>query len=318
MQRAERLTHGPAQTVTDMGYTGHRHNNQATANDLGLIYMNARYYLPHLGRFASPDTLVPDPANPQSYNRYAYVRNNPLAFTDPTGHCGTEFSDAGYDLATANDQANQCRQLRSNLESLLGYSVKGVWYLWQIQAFLGGAQHMQAQGMPIAGSLNDDAQRAALQNFVGYMASTEMTSLGISALTTEFAWVLRTDIEDLIAVLSGHEGDGLDRLQPSALGPYNTFAGYGLKTTGFGAGYKDPDATNNQVHHTWFYVQLGYYHGDLIAWLGNVKHEVFDSGNSIPDYRAGNWGIRAGDAVRRGVLNLPELARSLRTDLASD
>ena len=89
MQRAERLTHGPAQTVTDMGYTGHRHNNQA-ANDLGLIYMNARYYLPGLARFASPDTLVPDPANPQAFNRYTYVRNSPPNLTDPTGHreCG--------------------------------------------------------------------------------------------------------------------------------------------------------------------------------------------------------------------------------------
>jgi hypothetical protein len=32
--------------------------------------MNARYYVPEVGRFASPDTLVPDPGNPQSYNRY--------------------------------------------------------------------------------------------------------------------------------------------------------------------------------------------------------------------------------------------------------
>jgi RHS repeat-associated protein len=32
--------------------------------ELGLIYMNARYYVPSLGRFASADTLVPDPTNP--------------------------------------------------------------------------------------------------------------------------------------------------------------------------------------------------------------------------------------------------------------
>ena len=71
------------------GFTGHRHNNTGT-NNLGLIYMNARYYMPEIGRFISPDTIVPDPANPQSYNRYAYVRNNPMNFTDPTGHreCG--------------------------------------------------------------------------------------------------------------------------------------------------------------------------------------------------------------------------------------
>ena len=48
--------------------------------------MNARYYLPEIGRFISPDSIVPDPTNPQSYNRYAYVRNSPLNYTDPSGH----------------------------------------------------------------------------------------------------------------------------------------------------------------------------------------------------------------------------------------
>ena len=49
--------------------------------------MNARYYVPSLGRFASADTLVPDPTNPQAFNRFSYVENNPINFNDPTGHC---------------------------------------------------------------------------------------------------------------------------------------------------------------------------------------------------------------------------------------
>ena len=63
------------------GYTGHLHNDE-----VGLIYMNARYYVPSLGRFASADTIVPDMAHPQSFNRYSYVQNNPLYYTDPSGH----------------------------------------------------------------------------------------------------------------------------------------------------------------------------------------------------------------------------------------
>jgi hypothetical protein len=40
-----------------------------------------------LGRFLQPDPIVPEPGNPQALNRYAYVYNNPLRYTDPSGHC---------------------------------------------------------------------------------------------------------------------------------------------------------------------------------------------------------------------------------------
>ncbi len=49
--------------------------------------MNARYYLPGVGRFVTADTIVPDPTSPQSFNRYSYVLNRPLVFADPSGHC---------------------------------------------------------------------------------------------------------------------------------------------------------------------------------------------------------------------------------------
>ena len=40
-----------------------------------------------MGRFLSADTIVPQPSDPQLLNRYSYVRNNPLVFTDSSGHC---------------------------------------------------------------------------------------------------------------------------------------------------------------------------------------------------------------------------------------
>ncbi len=39
-----------------------------------------------LGSFISPDTLVPEPGQPEGYNRYAYANGNPLRFSDPSGH----------------------------------------------------------------------------------------------------------------------------------------------------------------------------------------------------------------------------------------
>jgi len=70
---------------TDQLFTGQRE-----MTGLGIYHFNARFYSPKLGRFLSADTIVPNPANPQDLNRYSYVRNNPLRYTDPSGNrpCG--------------------------------------------------------------------------------------------------------------------------------------------------------------------------------------------------------------------------------------
>jgi RHS repeat-associated protein len=52
----------------------------------GLYFYQARYYDATLGRFVSADTLVAYPGDPQDLNRYSYARNNPLRYTDPSGH----------------------------------------------------------------------------------------------------------------------------------------------------------------------------------------------------------------------------------------
>jgi len=67
---------------TDFGFTGQRRDASS-----GLMYYGARYYDAGLGRFVSADTIVPSAGNPQTLNRYSYTYNNPVRYTDPTGHC---------------------------------------------------------------------------------------------------------------------------------------------------------------------------------------------------------------------------------------
>ncbi len=54
---------------------------------VGLYDYRARWYAPALGRFIQPDTIVPNPGDPQALNRYSYAGNNPVRYTDPSGHC---------------------------------------------------------------------------------------------------------------------------------------------------------------------------------------------------------------------------------------
>jgi len=71
---------GGAQGLTPRGFTGHE-----MLDDLGFVHMNGRIYDPLLGRFLSADVMVQAPGNLQSFNRYSYVFNNPLSYTDPSG-----------------------------------------------------------------------------------------------------------------------------------------------------------------------------------------------------------------------------------------
>jgi RHS repeat-associated protein len=66
---------------------GHREfTGQETIPTIGLVNMNGRVYDPVLGRFLSPDPNIQSPNDLQTYNRYSYVLNNPLRYTDPTGY----------------------------------------------------------------------------------------------------------------------------------------------------------------------------------------------------------------------------------------
>jgi hypothetical protein len=52
-----------------------------------LYYYGARFYDPALGRFASPDSIIPQTQGTQAWDRYSYTFNNPVKYNDPSGHC---------------------------------------------------------------------------------------------------------------------------------------------------------------------------------------------------------------------------------------
>jgi RHS repeat-associated protein len=72
-------------TLTQYTFTG----QFSHVNDFGLTFYNARWLDVSLGRFAQADTITPKGV--QGLDRYAYVNNSPVKYTDPSGHraCST-------------------------------------------------------------------------------------------------------------------------------------------------------------------------------------------------------------------------------------
>jgi RHS repeat-associated protein len=115
-------------TETDFGYTGQPLRLWAQGRAMaagcrlarrdlagvGLMDYKARMYDSSIGRFIQPDTIIPNPADPQSWDRYSYVFNKPLLFVDPTGHFG-QLKDEKSDYWNDRNQ-EKVRQLEDKWE----------------------------------------------------------------------------------------------------------------------------------------------------------------------------------------------------------
>ena len=98
-----------------MGYTEHKFHT-----DIGLSYMQARYYDPVIGRFYSNDPVgaamhISSTLNGiHGFNRYAYANNNPYKYTDPNGmmSCWSNPGVGNYDFE-GSPKLSQHRQAAS-------------------------------------------------------------------------------------------------------------------------------------------------------------------------------------------------------------
>ncbi|MBI4900573.1 MAG: hypothetical protein HY829_08875, partial [Actinobacteria bacterium] len=82
-----RISYDPYGRVLSRTGAGVAPEGFATGQDLGhgLVLLGARWYAPQLGRFISPDPLVGDVDDPAAWNSYAYCRDNPTSYVDPSG-----------------------------------------------------------------------------------------------------------------------------------------------------------------------------------------------------------------------------------------
>jgi RHS repeat-associated protein len=91
--------------------TSYRYTGQRQEASIGLYFYGARWYDAALGRFTSPDSVIPAQQGVTGNDRYAYTNNNPLRFTDPSGHSvdcalGEQGCEAGYE----QDETEQPQQ----------------------------------------------------------------------------------------------------------------------------------------------------------------------------------------------------------------
>jgi len=128
---------------TEYTYTG----QYSYTADFGLMFYNARWYDPYLNHFTQPDSIVPNPYNSQDYDRYAYARNNPMRYTDPSGHCAMDDSmDDCYSSAN-RARANDLIRKTATDPRYGNYALKAVANLYGLK--LSPADHWEYESQTI-------------------------------------------------------------------------------------------------------------------------------------------------------------------------
>ncbi len=86
VSRFEYLPYGS--TWVEEGEDKHnpKYNSQELDKETGYYYYNARHYDPEIARFVTADNVIDGQMDTQGWNRYSYVKGNPIVYKDPTGH----------------------------------------------------------------------------------------------------------------------------------------------------------------------------------------------------------------------------------------
>jgi len=281
---------------TDFGYTFQR-----SVAGTGLMDYKARMYDPTIGRFVQPDTLVPSAGSSQAWNRYAYVNNNPINFTDPTGNCagyswcyiptnppgsptttpvtlpGSGGPDGG---STGNSSGSSCD------------------YLCQSQKRQDALMPLVLKGSNADGtwSQSDYAYYSANRDSIFEYPSTwlvpdESGLTGFEAQVARLASHYGNDQKDQFvkdfALLFGGvpEGESWNSAAFSVRGGPHALKFINGSTYGLAEGYLDSeDPTYNQSHHFAGLFFLGYFAGSDSAKIINFARDYNNEG----DLRLGN------------------------------
>ena len=153
--------------------------------------MNGRIYDPQLGRFLSADAVIDGALNLQGYNRYSYVGNNPLKYSDPSGHFAQMF--IGFAIGAAGDVGIQ---IMTNLATGKDWNDISV-----TSALISGAANTMGLGtIKLAKNFND-ARKAykAVKASKILIESSKKSEIVIKTVTEYAKFVTKQEVKETVA-----------------------------------------------------------------------------------------------------------------------
>jgi RHS repeat-associated protein len=273
---------------------GYKFTGKERDSETGLDYFGARYFGSNMGRFMSPDAFYKDShvADPQSWNEYAYARNNPLRYVDPTGENATVTTNC----TTTNNQTT-CNVNISASIAIYADSGSGLTQN-QLNA---AAQTMQS-------SIQNAWTGSFTQDGVTYNVSTQVS---VSVYGSESA-AASSGAQNVIGMTNGPALTGPNGQQYGAYVNQKSF--FGILTGAADTGKMDINGVGNYSKHEFAHMVGIGDRGDY-----NIPNSgPFVMSSTWPGQRPISatsqdlgWGIREATSGVNGWINAPQF-RSMR------
>ncbi|PKL35372.1 MAG: hypothetical protein CVV44_21415 [Spirochaetae bacterium HGW-Spirochaetae-1] len=106
IKRFEYLPYGETWFEEGEGSHAPKYNSQELDLETGYYFYNARHYDPEINRFVTADNVIDGEYDTQGWNRYSYVKGNPIAYKDPTGHEADYFASTGGEMPSFGQMWN--------------------------------------------------------------------------------------------------------------------------------------------------------------------------------------------------------------------
>jgi RHS repeat-associated protein len=180
--------------TTNRGFTGHE-----MLDSVDLIHMNGRVYDPALGLFLSADPYIQNPGSALNTNRYGYVLNNPLSYTDPSGYLIKKlFKAVKRGVTYLGDRINQAGAWVDDNKTTIAIIAVSVWCgpacaTWYYGALLGAASGY-AQTGTLKGAFVG-AVAGAITGGAAGLSSNALTQAAISTVASAVAAGVRSVLQ---------------------------------------------------------------------------------------------------------------------------
>ncbi|WP_036062593.1 RHS repeat-associated core domain-containing protein, partial [Leptospira noguchii] len=186
-----------------------KYNSQELDRESGFYFFNARYYDPGIARFTSADTIIDGEFDTQGWNRFSYVKGNPIGAKDPTGHCEAVcIGVVAFGIGATAQYGVEFHDKYSKNDSLLKNSVKPLSDLGSVgRIALGGATSvggagLAAKGVAVAGV-------SALSNVAAKRTATGLITGTANAISNTSGKLLENSMTKGNKLMDGVKKEGV-------------------------------------------------------------------------------------------------------------